>query len=128
MADGLCATHKAAGRLVPAFYKVNGEGICKSCYDGKPINIPGTKPTIRLATQAVSQEGTVTMQKQVDWTAVQNERTSGVKAKEICKKYGIAQWELYYRTKSNGKRPAGGGQKFEGSRASLAQWRQRDAA
>jgi hypothetical protein len=129
MADGLCAPHKAVGRLVPAFYKINGEGICKSCYDGKAISVTTTLPAVKAAKPTAPQEGTVKEQKQIDWTAVQNDRSEGMKGKEIAKKYGIKEWEIYYKTKSspNGRKPAGGA-KQNGFRASLAKWRQRDAA
>jgi hypothetical protein len=47
------------------------------------------------------------VKKNIDWTAVQNDRSDGMSVAEICKKYGVSNPTVYTRTKGPaGKAPA----------------------
>jgi transposase-like protein len=46
----------------------------------------------------------------VDWMAVQNDRSDGkLTVAEIAKKFGTSEASVYGHTKGNGRKPAGGG-------------------
>jgi hypothetical protein len=53
------------------------------------------------------------MRTDLDWTAIQNERSEGASVAQLCKKYKVANSMIYTKTKasSNGTRVAGGGAK-----------------
>jgi hypothetical protein len=116
----LCVPHKARGRLVPAFYTVNGEGMCKACYGGAAID---TNPALAVVpakteTKSAAKENHMPTQKEVDWPAVQRDRDAGIPVSELVTKYKVSNPTIYTRTHANGKKRAGGGQNGKIKRAS----------
>jgi transposase-like protein len=57
----------------------------------------------RYESAPIPQEKTMPAKKDIDWTAVQNDRSDGMSVKDICKKYGVNNPTVYTKTKA----PAG---------------------
>jgi hypothetical protein len=107
----LCVPHKTRGRLVPAEYTVNGEGMCKACYRGAAID---EKPALAVVpakteTKSAAKENHMPARKEIDWSAVQRDRDAGVPVSELVTKYKVSNPVIYARTHTNGKKRAGGG-------------------
>jgi hypothetical protein len=102
---GLCIPHKARGRLVPAFYTIGGEGMCKECYSGKQV----AAAQVKTETKSAPKEILLPVRKEIDWSQVQRDRDSGVPVTQLVKKYGVSNPTIYTRTHANGKKIAGGG-------------------
>lgn len=144
MADALCLPHKNRNIEVPASRIVAGTPMCAECFAGKEIaSVPSRfadasihtrddDPEIRPAeksnggrrlpgakTLPVNPEEKKKMPKvrtDLDWLAIQNERSDGVSVADLSKKYRVANSMIYTRTKApaNGNKVAGGGQNKDG--------------
>jgi hypothetical protein len=92
MPDALCMPHKRRGRIVIAHRIVNGEAMCKNCFEGKPV------------LDAPAGEKAMPAKKNVDWDAVQEDRDDGMIVADVARKHGVSDATVFAHTKRNGKR------------------------
>jgi hypothetical protein len=145
MPDAFCLAHKNRGVEVPATKIIAGSPMCADCFEGKAIesrpsrfaeasiHTRGQDPEIKAGGKSYGWGNTgpktlpvkpeekrrmPKMRTDLDWTAIQNERSEGASVAQLCKKYKVANSMIYTKTKasSNGTRVAGGGQKRQSPR------------
>lgn len=120
--DAYCAPCKSRGITSIAHRIVARVPKCEACYREerevlKPIgrDHPETQGKVltndmiseRIAENDGVKEVAIVERKQVDWTKVQNERSDGASVKDLAKKYGVSEANVYLRTRG----PAGGKQR-----------------
>lgn len=120
MADALCVPHKNRGTVVLAARVVNGMAMCADCFDGKAIETQsrfaapsihtrGDDTDIKPETPGPGWRGEqkpveAKQVKEINYSAMQNDRTGGMKVAEIAKKYGCSDANVYLKTKPPAKR------------------------
>jgi transposase-like protein len=78
---------------------LDGSGKCEECF-AKRIEAPA---------QPAEKETAVGAKSKVDWTAAQNDRSSGMAVAEIAKKFGVSEASIYTRTRGARRKVRGGG-------------------
>lgn len=103
-----CATR---GIAKPATRVMNGGmGKCEECFRGQvdPLpRAPDAPPLVMHAAEPTKEKAMPKQRTDVDWLAVQNDRSDGMSVAEICKKYRVPNSQVYTKTKG----AVGGGRK-----------------
>jgi transposase-like protein len=97
-----CSPCASRGRPnVPATRVMHdGMGKCDACFHGKVEPLPRSAVDAALGRPTPAMEEKA-MHKEIDWNAVQNDRTDGkLTVDEIAKKYGVHPSSIYNHTKS----------------------------
>ena len=105
--SAMCEPCKRRGRLAVGNHWVAGESMCNDCFSGKekpaaPLNIPAPKLIAKRETKMPNV-------KKFNVAEMQADRDTGMRPADIAKKHGCSDFTVYSRTKSNGRKPAGGG-------------------
>lgn len=135
MTDASCLPHKNRGfDDVAATRIVSGVPMCRDCTEGKPvenesrfsnpsIHVRGDEQEVKTQppgtigsswrgsgkkTPPVFAEAHVKDKKAIDFIAMQNDRSDGMKVSVIAKKYGCTESNVYIRTRGskNGHKPS----------------------
>ena len=108
----LCVPCKRRGLVNVAHRIVNGQGMCRECYEGKPV-APVTLAANPSNPVTIVRKEEPMRKANVDWNAVRTERAQGVTVRELAEKFHVSEANIYLHSRGKGKSRAGGGQEIE---------------
>ena len=106
----LCVPCKRRGLVNVAHRIVNGQGMCRECYEGKPV-APVTLAANPSNPVTIVRKEEPMRKANVDWNAVRTERAQGVTVRELAEKFHVSEANIYLHSRGKGKSRAGGGKK-----------------
>lgn len=110
-----CTFHAREGVEVVAHYRTSKGFACRDCMQGKPVQpahtfthgAPIATLPAELQQKIEARENPMPNVKNIDYVAMQNDRSDGMQISAIAKKYGCSNANVYLKTKGNGNTKPG---------------------